>query len=136
MNTLTDTDLTVESETITCGACGIAFAVAARWVRERREDHATFYCPNGHPRAFLGKTAEQKRIERLEEDARWYRERAENAAADRDQARRSLAATKGVLTRTKNRIARGVCPCCQRHFADLQRHMEGQHPEFVARDES
>lgn len=132
MKTLADSTIDTAAQTLTCGECGIIFSVPANWVESRRRDHVTWYCPNGHPRAFLGETREQKRIRQLEEDAKWYRDRAESAASDRDQARRSLAATKGVLTRTKNRIAKGVCPCCQRSFADLGRHMAGQHPEYAA----
>lgn len=30
----------------------------------------------------------------------------------------------------KNRVANGVCPCCNRHFENLERHMKGQHPDF------
>lgn len=46
------------------------------------------------------------------------------------QKTRQLAAQKGVTTRIKNRIANGVCPCCQRTFKNLARHMKGQHPNY------
>jgi hypothetical protein len=51
--------------------------------------------------------------------------------ADRNQAKRSLAAQKGVTTRIKRRVANGVCPCCKRTFQDLARHMAGQHPRYA-----
>lgn len=28
------------------------------------------------------------------------------------------------------RIRNGVCPCCNRSFKDVHRHMKSQHPEF------
>jgi hypothetical protein len=37
---------------------------------------------------------------------------------------------KGVKTRMANRIKHGVCPCCNRTFLNLQRHMTTQHPSF------
>lgn len=39
-------------------------------------------------------------------------------------------ATKGVLTRTKNRVAKGACPCCNRYFRDVHSHITSQHPEY------
>jgi len=44
--------------------------------------------------------------------------------------KRQKAAAKGQLTKTKRRVANGVCPCCNRTFADLSAHMHGQHPEY------
>jgi len=38
---------------------------------------------------------------------------------------------KAALTRMTNRIAFGVCPCCHRHFDNLQRHIATKHPEFL-----
>lgn len=37
---------------------------------------------------------------------------------------------KGAHQRTKNRVAKGVCPCCNRSFTNLAKHMAGQHPDF------
>jgi hypothetical protein len=34
------------------------------------------------------------------------------------------------MTRIKKRVAAGVCPCCNRSFKDLARHMAGQHPDY------
>lgn len=48
-----------------------------------------------------------------------------------NSAERSRNALKGVVTRTKNRISKGVCPCCNRQFKDLERHMTGQHPDYT-----
>ena len=37
---------------------------------------------------------------------------------------------RGVATRMKNRIKVGVCPCCNRTFQDLAKHMASQHKDF------
>lgn len=31
-----------------CITCGVRFAVPSAFIEKRREDHKTFYCPNGH----------------------------------------------------------------------------------------
>ena len=46
-----------------------------------------------------------------------------------------LKCDKAAKTRLKNRVGKGVCPCCNRSFANLKRHMASQHPEFAG-DES
>lgn len=45
-------------------------------------------------------------------------------------------AQKGQNTRLKNRIAAGVCPCCNRSFQNVARHMAGQHPDFQKHEEN
>lgn len=124
-----DYSLDVESSTRTC-ECGIVYAVPAVWLEARRRDHATFYCPNGHARHFPQKSDE----ERLRENLKWYERRLETETAEKEAARRSLAATRGVLTRTKNRIAAGTCPCCNKEFKVLAKHMAAKHPEYLATD--
>jgi chemotaxis response regulator CheB len=44
---------------------------------------------------------------------------------------REHSATRAQLTKTKKRVANGVCPCCNRTFKQLARHMKAKHPEFV-----
>lgn len=59
--------------------------------------------------------------------------RLEGAEETRTLERR-LAAQRGVTTRLKNRVANGVCPCCNRTFANLQRHMSTKHKGFIAEE--
>jgi DNA repair exonuclease SbcCD ATPase subunit len=59
-----------------------------------------------------------------------------NAAHDQTKAtlrdtEKSLIAQKGVTTRIKNRASNGVCPCCNRTFQNLARHMHTKHPDFA-----
>ena len=99
------------------------------------EDHSiNFYCPHGHDQHFIGKTEAElltdklavarRRAEMAEAAARLNRERA-------NAAERSRAAYKGVATRQRNRIARGVCPCCNRYFEPMARHMAEKHPDYA-----
>lgn len=114
-----------------CYKCGIAFGLPADFRENRLQDHRFFHCPNGHSQHYLGKTDAEKLKDAQRELAR-TRTREQ---ATRDQlhaSERSRAALRGVNTRTKRRIANGICPCCSRSFKDLAAHMEGQHPDYVA----
>lgn len=94
-----------------------------------------FYCAYGHKQFYVeGETEEQKlrrerdrlaqRIAEKDDDIRQERER-------REAVERQLSAQKGVVTRIKNRVGKGVCPCCNRTFENLQRHMHSKHPAYV-----
>lgn len=50
----------------------------------------------------------------------------------REAAERQRSAARGQVTRIKNRVGHGVCPCCNRTFENLGRHMMSQHPTFTA----
>jgi hypothetical protein len=39
-----------------CPQCALAFAVDAFFIKQRRNDHGTFYCPSGHGMSYTGKT--------------------------------------------------------------------------------
>ncbi|MGB8510232.1 MAG: hypothetical protein WCD76_17770 [Pyrinomonadaceae bacterium] len=128
----------VELDLQTCATCGIAFGAPAHFFKERRADHRTFYCPNGHGLGF-GKSAAEIETEKLrrqlEEKDRRIRFEQEQSACERRQreaTERRLSATKGVLTRTKNRVSKGVCPSCNRQFENLHRHMNAKHPDYAA----
>ncbi len=112
-----------------CCNCGTAFAWEESLRRARVRYKDTFYCPNGHPQVFRGESMEQelakvKQALKNESVSKiWWQDEAESKA-------KSLSATKGHLTKTKKRIANGVCPCCKRQFEDLQRHMKTKHPKY------
>jgi len=119
----------------------VQFGVPIGYTARRREDKQTFYCPNGHSMAYSESEADRLRTERdrlaqriaqrddeiKDKQAEIERQRALNEAAWR-----RVSAAKGQITKLKNRAAKGVCPCCNRHFTNLERHMHSQHPGFVA----
>jgi hypothetical protein len=123
MNTVTErVTLTVTR----CINCGVQFAAPDYFVTARQNDGKSFYCPNGHSLCWHETEADKlrKRLERSE--AR------ERHALDQLQAtERSRAALRGVVTKTKKRVGNGVCPCCNRTFQNLARHMAGKHPEYA-----
>ena len=114
--------------------CGVHFALADDFIAARRADRRTFWCPNGHTRWYPGKTEAQEQKARADRLQRQLEQRDEDIRFEQrrlDQERRAHAATKGKLTKTKNRTANGVCPCCNRHFVNLERHMSNQHPDYT-----
>lgn len=125
----------VQFSVFTCPrtTCGISFAMAASYVKDKRQDHSTFWCPNGHPQSFTGQTEEEKL--RLERDRLTQRIAEKNDAItalenSKAAVERRLSVTKGIVTRTKRRVGQGMCPCCTRPFKSLKKHMEHAHPEY------
>lgn len=119
-----------------CCRCGEVFGLDQATEAALRRSTQSFHCPWGHSQHFpLGPSTEDKlrqerdrlkqQTARLEDEARAEREWRQLA---QNQAR----AFKGQVTRLKNRAAAGVCPCCNRTFTDLQRHMASKHKGFVA----
>lgn len=133
------TTLTYSGElTVTQCWCGLGHAVPVTLLAEKKRTGGQIFCPLGHSGVFKGSENDRLKQQLRDAEARltharderdWERER-------RHSTERSLAATKGVLTRTKKRIAAGVCPCCHRTFQQLGRHMAGQHPDYVADEEA
>jgi hypothetical protein len=87
---------------------------------------ASCYCPNGHQWHFTGEP-EEKKLKRLLANETALAERRSQAL---ELERKAHSATKGQLTKTKKRIAGGACPSCNRTFANVERHMATQHPDF------
>lgn len=115
-----------EMDFIDCYKCGMVFAVPRQWNKNKIDNHETFYCPNGHTQHYTGKSKAEKLRIRLEEAERQKR----SLQGRLETSKRSHSATKGQLTKTKNRIMNGVCPCCNRSFVNLAKHMRGQHPGY------
>jgi hypothetical protein len=137
--------LTIERKhklvTETCARCGVLFAMEEAFQKERLADKANFCCPEGHLQSYQGKSEAAKLREQLEEERR-KRQRAEQAVAreadwrreaeDRAKHERHRAnGYKGHATRITKRAKAGVCPCCNRTFQQLARHMATQHPTFT-----
>lgn len=118
---------------VTCCGCGVVFGMPDTLVTERKRDHATFYCPNGHAQGFTGKSDTEKLREtndRLHRQLAQESARADAAYDQAEAAERSARAYRGHATRLKNRVAKGKCPCCSKVFPDVAAHVATEHPGY------
>jgi hypothetical protein len=126
----------------TCGQCGSEQAMTKEANVVLRQSSATFYCVHGHARHYpQGKTMEERLRDQLEAERRERQRAEQNVAMWADDARqareeaehqrRRANGYKGHATRITKRAKAGVCPCCNRTFTQLARHMATQHPEFT-----
>ncbi len=119
-----------------CVDCGITFGFPSAFDDQLRENHRSFYCPNGHSQSYVGKTEAEKLREKLEAKERDIANMETRLQNQRDRAvtaERRVTALKGEVTKAKNRAAKGVCPApgCKRSFVNVARHVAKQHPELV-----
>lgn len=119
---------------VECYRCGIIFGLEYEYNSNRLDDKKDWYCPNGHAQHYTGKTEADKLRERLAEQERRtssLREDLRYTREQRDAAERRRAAAQGQVTKIKKRVGNGVCPCCNRTFANVARHMASQHPDYA-----
>ena len=124
----------IELETIECGACGVVFALSTAFIEARRQDHKTWWCPNGCERCYPAKSKEeilQDKLAAAAKDREWLEAERRRLIDAKAVVVRSRDAYKGQVTRLKNRASAGVCPCCNRHFTALERHMATKHPGYA-----
>jgi hypothetical protein len=112
--------------------CGIALAVPSNLYTHAHASGASIYCPLGHQFSWNETTADKLRKQL--EQANAARDRAEQRRqAERDlreDTERRLAAQKGATTKAKKRAAAALCPCCNRSFVQMRRHLEAKHPGY------
>jgi len=108
--------------------CGTRHAIPSELADMAEQNGHTVYCPLGH-QWVVGKSEVIALREQLKEERR-------RGQAERDlraDAERRLTAQKGETTKAKKRAAAALCPCCNRSFVQLRRHMASQHPDFEAK---
>jgi hypothetical protein len=131
-----DSSLTV----VQCWSCHMTYAIpdslyrSAKKYPGERSDGWRLFCPLGHEWWYVGESDE----DRLRRQLSIQRDATAHERARRDQAEAAARAQKAAKTRIKNdrdrikrRVASGVCPCCNRSFKNLKRHMSSQHPGFA-----
>jgi len=124
LSVTTETEFFVES----CFTCGCLFGMTVDFKNNRNRNKDTFYCPAGHAQHYTGKSDKELR---REAEARASAAEDQALAAKRELARvkrENAAETKRLAQRSRG----GVCPCCDRSFVQLARHMKTKHPEHGA----
>lgn len=128
----------VSLEMLTCGECGIEFAVPAAWIEVRRRgtepEHRGFTCPNGHARVFRETEVDRLKRELAQKNQELAHVRAAKEAAESRAhgAEVSAGRARAQTKRLKQRAAGALCPvpgCC-RSFVQLRRHLATKHPDY------
>lgn len=121
----TNTGITTQLYVLDCANCGVIFAITRDYEDRRRNDARTFYCPNGHTQSWHESESDRLRKERDSLQASELALTDQLTAAIRDGEQ-----TRAALIRDRARFAAGVCPCCNRSFENVRRHMSTKHPEY------
>ena len=125
-----------DGEWINCWKCKtLYFLPRALYVSAKANSKISFFCPFGHSAHYPdGPTDEDKlrqERDRLKQETARLEESRARLVEERDAAERRAAAARGQVTKLKRRAANGVCPCCSRHFTNLERHMKSKHAEYT-----
>lgn len=121
---------------VTCW-CGMRHAVPIELddfqdrQHENDNEQRAIYCPLGHTHIRSGKGAAAKLQDEL---VRKQAELDQARAASQDEFRKRLAVERDLesekkkAAKSKDRALSGVCPCCNRSFKNVQRHLATKHP--------
>lgn len=126
----------VEMVSAECPRCKAvhAFERAVYNVAKQQGHNGSIKCPHGHSWHYpFGETeADKLRRERdaLKQDQARLFDRLREQREAKEAADRSARAYKGQATKLRKRAKAGVCPCCNRTFDNLHRHMKTKHPHF------
>ena len=129
MATMTVVDTLV---VIRCAGCSVHFAFPKDWQKVFREDGRTFYCPVGCRNVYRDSDNDRLARELAEANDRAikYRQQRDATMSDLDTVMEDLANKESKLRRVEQRLSHGVCPCCNRSFTNLEKHMGSKHPNF------
>ncbi len=131
-----------------CQSCGVVFAIP-KIMHDNCKTHGGYWsCPNGHRWGYR-KGDEQSKAERLQTQLKKAQrlcdrnlERANRMMRERDEMsglavteRRRANGYKGQMVLAKKRTAAGKCPCCERTYKQLARHIARQHPDYINKEE-
>ena len=119
-------DISTTLTSISCGECGGIYAITERYRKQKHDKGGYWNCPYCQSNWGYG----ESEIDRLKKKVEQEKKRTEWAKQDLKNTENKLRAAKGQVTKIKNRVSKGVCPCCNRTFQNLHRHMENQHPKW------
>ena len=117
----------------TCCQCKTQFCITDdfRKVAMERCETFQFYCPHGHPQHYVRGESELEKIRRERDQFKQQIAERDDALREaHDKTSRIVAAARGEITKMKKRAHAGMCPCCNRSFANMARHMKQKHPAF------
>ena len=114
-----------------CYSCEFPFLAPEWFEKQCLERGREWFCPAcGKSTVYMESEVNKLKRELKDQVSFWQNQyQSEQRRHETTEARRRAAA--GQITKLKKRVSHGVCPCCNRTFQNLQRHMKTQHPEFA-----
>ena len=100
---MTTVDFTETYKLLSCGECGIRFALPEGYIEMLKKSHEVWYCPKGHERYYPDES-DQEKYERL------YNQELEcctRLTSEVESQSRSIRAYKGRITRLKPKSTTG-----------------------------
>lgn len=122
--------VTVTLEPKECPSCGTVFGVVSAVYQRYKNNGQAIRCTNpkcAWDSMVIQETEAMRLQKKLDSEVQARRWVEQSLAAEKN----SHAATKGTLTKIRKRVHNGVCPCCNRTFANLARHMKTKHPDVT-----
>lgn len=122
--------------TTNCYTCKMEFGMPDSFYKTMLQlrEKGAFHCPAGHVQHFCTGESEldkmRRRAEKAEQDRAYWQDRTREVGEAKATVERQASAARGQVTKIKNRIGNGVCPCCNRTFSNLMRHMAAQHKDY------
>lgn len=114
-----------------CIVCGVEFYYPAPLydaaLQRRGPNGLQIYCPNGHTFHYVGESDEEGLRRKLD----IANQRIARAEQEASEALREKEKAEARIKRLMKRAGNGACPCCNRHFVNLERHMKTKHSNVV-----
>jgi len=117
---------TVTLEKLTCGRCAGVFALNKAFTDQSRSNRGGFHCPYCETSWFWSETDADRLRKQLEARERELRE-ARCETLRQSQLTDIAARARDKAEKKLRRVQNGVCPCCNRSFTNLARHMATKH---------
>lgn len=113
---------------INCGECGGTYAINERYREQRHKQGGFWTCP--YCKCSWGYVqSENTRLKKQIEDRERELRESKCEALRQQQLREQEQLERAKVERKLRRVNKGVCPCCNRSFQNLQRHMAAKHAE-------
>jgi RNase P subunit RPR2 len=111
-----------------CQQCGCVHAIPQAMYDRCARLGGYWHCPNGHSWGWE-KGAEHTRIKELERKLAEEQARKVEALSRENMERLRADTAEKARKRLIKRASAGVCPCCNRTFENLARHMKTKHKD-------
>ena len=102
-----------------CSKCRDSFPMRIEKYEELEMCGNTFYCPQGHALIIGRKSI----VDRMRSSERSERRRSNTIRG----LYKSMESLRGVRTRDRNRLLRGVCPYCNKIPIEMVKHIQTHH---------